>query len=388
MSATLKKFSALALGFFVLYALTAQRGLGWGDSGEFQHWVLDCSGLLCAESFSNSHPLYVWFARLVSGSPLHVTLVSAFFGALSVGGLFLCSRNLPVSVLFGLAHMPWWLSCLAEVQTMNLAFTAFGTLAFLRYLGTGASVWLLTAAFLAGLQLEVHNFALLALPVYAVFFLLRSRSMPVGRIFGLGALAVAVWALGASYWLYSITERGLADVLVGRYGGKVSGFIPESPKLSLFNLAMSAMSFFTPAALVLWNRTGLGKVACGSYGAKAVVALFAVNFAFFARYFVPDQATFALPSLFFAFLFVSGFPMSRSRFAALAAIQMLLPVLALQIARQLPVKENLKLRHKYRDEAAYFALPWKFNENSADRYAAEKTGPWDGYPDCRKAEEK
>ena len=37
----MSRFLSLACGFFALYALTAQRGLGWGDSAEFQDWVLN-----------------------------------------------------------------------------------------------------------------------------------------------------------------------------------------------------------------------------------------------------------------------------------------------------------------------------------------------------------
>lgn len=382
MSATLKRFLGLALGFFLLYALTAQRGLGWGDSGEFQHWVLERTDYVCGQSFSNSHPLYVWFARLFSATPFHVTLVSAFFGALSVGGLFLCTRNLPLSALFGIAHMPWWLSCLAEVQTMNLAFTAFGALAFLRYAKTGSARCLAAAAFLAGLQLQVHNFALLSLPVYAVFFLRRARFLGFAEAVLQGALALGVWAIGAAYWLVSIAERGLGDVLVGRYGGQVSGLVPQSPSLAAFNLALGAMSFFVPAALAWWNRQSVVGVLPSKPETRAAAALFAVNFLFFIRYFVPDQATFALPSLFFAFILAAGFRTSAPRWAALGAMQLLLPLMAWQAAQELSLQDRLKARHKYRDEAAYFALPWKFNDDSADRCARELPGPWNGYPGC------
>ena len=104
---TSSRFLVLALGFFALYALTAQRGLGWGDSAEFQDWILNHAEWICGTQFSNAHPFYVVFCRLVAGTPFAVTLVSAFFGALSVGGLYLCTRQVALSVLFGLSHMLW-----------------------------------------------------------------------------------------------------------------------------------------------------------------------------------------------------------------------------------------------------------------------------------------
>jgi hypothetical protein len=380
----LKYFSALTLGAFVLYALTAQRGLGWGDSGQFQHWVLGCEAALCGASFSNSHPLYVWLARMVSVSPFHVTLVSSFFGALAVGGFYLCSRNLPLSALFASSHMLWWLSCVSEVQTMSLAFTVFGTLAFLRYLESGRSSWLFAAAFISGLHLEVHNFALLPMPVYIVGFLVQAKKMPVARAVAVAVAAAALWAAGAAYWIAAVFDRGLADVLVGAYAAQVAGVIPSSPKLTLFNMMLASMSFLVPVALVWWNRPGAFKGGLATAKGRAIWAIFAVNFIFFIRYFVPDQATFALPSLFFAFLLVSHLKIGVSRFASLALMQIVLPVTAFYAASRLPIAENLKARHMYRDEAAYFALPWKFNDDSADRCAAVTPGAWDGYPAGRK----
>jgi hypothetical protein len=63
-------------------------------------------------------------------------------------------------------------------------------------------------------------------------------------------------------------------------------------------------------------------------------------------------------------------------------MQLLLPLMAWQAAQELSLQDRLKARHKYRDEAAYFALPWKFNDDSADRCARELPGPWNGYPGC------
>ena len=140
-SRALNGFLALSVGFFLLYALTAQRGWGWGDSAEFQDWALNQNAVICGPHFSNAHPLYVCFCRLVAGSPFAVTLVSSFFGAMSVGGLFLCTRRFGLSVVFGLSHMLWWNSCLAEVQAMNLTFTAFETVLLLRFLDRGDWRW-------------------------------------------------------------------------------------------------------------------------------------------------------------------------------------------------------------------------------------------------------
>ena len=375
--AILTKFAVFTLAFFALYALTAQRGLGWGDSGEFQFWVLKRTEILPALSFSNSHPLYICFARLVASTPFHVTLVSSLFGALAVGGFYLCSRNAPLTALFGLSHMLWRMSCLAEVQTMNLAFTAFVTLFILQYLKSGNNRWFVAAAFLSGLQLTVHNFALLQLPAMAVIFLIQLKNAKFG-LWLLQAFAVAAaWAIGAAYWLYAIFTRGVADVLVGKYADKVMGIFPQDMKLTIFNLALSMMSFLIPSMIVWWNRREL-KWKNDTIAWRCVIGLFAVNSFFFIRYFVPDQATFLLPTLFFAFLLLKDVKLPSTRMIPLVIMQILLPLIAYQIASQLPLEQN-RTKHPYRNEAKYFAYPWKFNDDSADRCAELTSIEWNGY---------
>ena len=360
------KFILLFLGFFALYALTAQRGVAWGDSAEFQDWILRETAFVCGPQFSNAHPFYVAFARLVAPTPFAVTLVSAFFGALAVGGLFLCTRRVALAALFGLSQMLWWLSTLAEVQTMSLAFTAFETACLLRARegDTGdadaasaapsprrRALWLSVAALLAGLHLGVHNFALLALPVYAAILV----GLVVRRELRLGAAALVVlcWCAGASVWLYYFATRGALDVLVGSYGAKVAGILPTNLAETAFNFALAALSFFVPGVLVWWAR--------GTWRVERtwVTALFAINALFFVRYFVPDQSQFLLPTLFFAYVLLRRVEVRPSRAAALALMQVVLPVILYLIAVQLPVPEERQARHPGRSDARYFILPWK-----------------------------
>lgn len=358
----LKRFLALFAGFFLLYALTAQRGLGWGDSAEFQDWILNRTDWICGPHFSNAHPLYVALCRLVASTNTGVTLVSAFFGALAVGGLYLCVRKVALAAVFGLTHMLWWNSCLAEVQTMNLAFTAFETLLLLKFVGGGRWAWFGALVLLNGVHLEVHNFALLALPVYAAVFFVCAR----GRQLGLAVPFAALWALGAWGWLWALGTRGAADVLVGNYGAKVAGFLPANFTLTAFNFALSGLSFFAPLAIWWWGRKdgrpdakdGEGAAEYERHKTGWLVALLLINLIFWMRYFVPDQATFLLPTLFFCYLLVAPFELRRKRVIALMAIQVLLPLMAWQVLSAIPVPD-WKTRHGGRNDAAYFALPWK-----------------------------
>lgn len=349
-----KRCLALVFGFFALYALTAQRGPGWSgsDSAEFQAWILHETSLISGPHFSNAHPFYVMFARLIASTPFQVTLVSSCFGALAVGGFFLCAKNLALSILFGLSHMLWWNSCLAEVQTMNLALTVFE--AYFLFSGR-----LTIAALLSGLHLGVHNFTLLNLPVYAVILgWTWWKSNP--RQMRTWLLPVAAFFAGASFWIWNLWTRGPMDVLVGDYGAKVSGLCPTNFTLTAFNLALAALSFFVPVILFYWNYKRPKQFVPSLLlpPNSFVLALFLVNFLFFIRYFVPDQATFLLPSLFFGYLLLSRVELKLNRFMALAAMQMLLPLMAFQVLSQFP-RPDWKTEHEGRNDAAYFALPWK-----------------------------
>lgn len=365
------RFLALVVAFFALYALTAQRGLGWGDSGEFQYRILQCpDGILNGcDSFATAHPLYISFARLLCHTPFQITLLSALFGALAVGGLFLLTRSVALSFLFGLSHMLWWLSCITEVQTMNLAFIVLETILIFKFLDTDKPTWLIIAAFVTGLHLNCHNFALLAAPAFAYLFTRASVKAAV--------CAYVAGCLGAAYWLLAILALGPQNVLVGSYGAQVSGLLPSDLLITGFNIALSSMSFAVPAILAWLGRGNRTETIAN--GKRTVLwILFVTHGLFFIRYFVQDQAMFLLPTLLFAFLLVSRTPIKRTSMIILTAVQLFLPVLVYLTLSQLPTPES-RTKHPYRNDATYFALPWKFHDSSADKCAAEHDGPWNGY---------
>ena len=388
MRRTLVTVLLVAVGFFALYALTAQRGLGWGDSGEFHYRILRCAdGLLGGcDSFATAHPPYVALARLVCSTPYQVTLISSFFGALAVSGFLLCSRNVALTVVFGLSHALWWLSCVAEVYTMSLTCVAFETLFLMRFLDSRKVGWLAALALLNGLHLELHNLALLSVPVYAVA--VGVVLLPVGarRLVASLGLAAVAWAAGASFWLWALVTRGVRDVLVGSYGGQALGLLPDNWTVAGFNLALSGLSFVAPVAILWWTWRAASRPSSAMPVASRVtdvclVALLAVHALFFVRYFIISQFTFVLPTVFFAYLLVARVHLGRTRTVALMALQLLVPLFAWQVLSSLPVPA-WRPRHKYRDEAKYFALPWKAGDDSADRLAAELDEPWNGYPGC------
>lgn len=386
MTKTFKNFTVLALGAFALYALSAQRGLGWGDSGEFQYRILRLSdGLLSGcDSFATAHPLYVALAKLLCSTPFEVTLLSAFFGALSVAGVYCCTKSLPSAVLFGLSHAVWWLSCVAEVYTMSLFFLVAEVFLLGRFM-LKDNRWGAALFFVNGLHLTLHNVALLSLPVYALAALFKLRKTPL-KFRVVFCVAVALfWAAGSSYWLFAFFERGAKDVLFGGYGAEAAGMLPKRWSVAAFNWALSAVSFVVPAFLFKKALKVSSSPAAEVVQMRLIYgALFSVHFLFWVRYFIVSQFTFVLAPLFLFWMIVSTWEFPVKKWVALLVVQLLLPVAVYQVLRQIPVPEWRRSLHPFREEAAYFAFPWKFNDDSADRCAAMIPGEWDGYPGSRK----
>ena len=368
------RFVALFAFFLALYALTAQRGLGWGDSGEFQHWILNGNTAIFSQpGFSNLHPLYLVIARAVCATPFQVTLLSSFSGALAVAGFYLCSRNAAMAILFGLAHCVWWMSCVAEVYTMSLVFIAAETFCLMRFCEKRSGAWLVALAFFNGLHLELHNIAMLAWPVYAAVALaMRTKIRTI-------ITAAAAFAFGACYWLYALVTRGIPDVLYGAYGTQAMGLLPNNWTLAIFNWALGGLSLAIGFAIFCWSaRSRRDSEPWHTSTSWSIAALLVIHFLFWVRYFIISQFTFVLPTVFFLYLLASRRRFGVRAAVLLAAAQIALPIAAYFSLLQIPVP-SWYWSHPHRNDAAYFILPWKFHDDSADRCAAEQGGEWSGY---------
>lgn len=382
----------------ILYFGTAQRAASWQDSGMFQWRVLtgDYAGQL---GLALAHPLYIAAGRLLAGlSQRHLPLLLNAFSGLgmavalaNLAGLTarLTGRRwvgLLTAAMLGVTHTAWWLSTIAEVYTWNVA-------------GLTAELWLLAAllqrprwqslaglALVSGLDLCVHNFALLPLPVYlgaAVVLVARGR-LPARAL----AIAAAAYVLGAGLYLGMTVELAVrtGDVagavrsaLFGNYQAQVLNVAQRSANLKA-NAALSAMNFINlllPLALVGWaslRRLGGPLAACLS-----LITL--VEGAFFLRYPVPDQFTFILPTLVMIALAAGlgvGRLAERGRRWRIAVASACLACIAAQpgffaVAPALMARAGVSAQREralpYRDEARYWLVPWKHDERSAQRFA-------------------
>lgn len=402
----MKKYTPLLIfaAFAIMYMSLAQRGLSWQDSGEYQARVLtgDIAGFT---GLARAHPIYICAANAWSACfppSLKLWAISSFSGigaALSLGLLFTLVKRFTSSSLasflavipVGLSHMMWWLSSVAEVYTWSLAAMGAELLLLLLYLENGRRSSLAgVALFLVnGLHFGIHNFALIDLAVLAGVVAVTEcrRRAPVLALGTFGA-GMAFWLIGASPILSlafknlsagaSFSDTLLSLLFGNGYEARVLSLAPANMKIFLANMALAAISFANPLWLGCFaRRTGKCASKPGSrFFAYSVLALLILHFVFWIRYFVPDQATFVLPTLYLA-AFFAGLGFARAQINAWKSIQLLalgaftsvfVPMIAAQALQLGAFKVQRARELPFRNETAYWILPWKVGEDSAERF--------------------
>ncbi|MCP4375565.1 MAG: DUF2723 domain-containing protein, partial [bacterium] len=387
------------LVFSLLYGLTAQRGVSWQDSGMFQWRVLngDYVGKL---GLALGHPLYIAAGQLLKYIPIgtlagRLNFFSGVGMAVALANLamvltLLTGRRwvgLLIAAMLSVSHAVWWLSTISEVYTWSVA-------------GLTAELWLLVVlmrrpswrpviglAFVSGLGISLHNFALLPLPVYFVLVVvLICRRRLSGWVL---APATAAWLAGVSVYLgfviqYAIATGDVADAIQSALFGKYTAQVLNTSGVSgnfKANMALSALSFVSmlgPLAIIGWfrMRRKVGGALAAVLGAVTVIEVL-----FFIRYPVPDQFTFILPTLVMIAL-SAGIGLSvlsdSSRRVRVCAVLLCVASVLLQPAMyaagptlldgaRVRIKRGRKL--PFRDEMRYWLVPWKQNEDSAERFS-------------------
>lgn len=429
---------AVLVAFCLLYAFTAQRGVSWQDSGEFQYRVL-VGDYHWHSGIARAHPLYILLARgfaagfapasrfhainLLSGLGMSVAL--AFLAALIVELTRSRWRALLAVVLLGSAHMGWWMATIAEVYTWSLAGLIAEIFLVWRYVTTRQGRWLVLLFAVNGLHASIHNNALLNLPVHLALLVGHWRSGGRGR--GAASWAAAVessgpaaggaanrwvlpagammaWLAGASMlvglvvqevWRTGQLLEVMQSLLFGTgYQAQVLGLQSPEWRQVGANLALAGLSLLNPG----WLLAGIG-LCRARIGAlrKPLLALTLLHGLFWIRYFVPDQSTFVLPSLGLLAIWAGVGCGHRATAGGAASgardhtLMRLLPqtwrgglvtiLLGLLSAAGLPwllshtaaaagrdVRRSRQL--PFRNEARYWVVPWKQNEDSAARFVA------------------
>lgn len=399
-------YAAVFFCFLAIYAATAQRGVSWQDSGEFQYRIL-AGDYQWNSGIARAHPLYILMARGFVALFPHKTCFYAmnlFSGvglacalALLAGAVMRLTSSVRAAALavcvLGFAHMAWWLGTVAEVYTWSLAFLMAEVLCLARYSEGRDGRWLVALFGVNGLHWSLHNAALLGLPVYGLLLVLeawRRRRASAAVVIG----SVAAWSLGGSMIVWQAAKLWLGagdpavvlkSVLFGDgYGPQVLGTAGFALDRWAANMALAAVSFLNPC----WWFAGGGFVGGSEGGLRTfrtwLAALTLLHGVFWIRYFVADQATFVLPTLGLLAIAVGlGYRKleagkrrwNGARWAALAAAGIVLatagPWAIGVVARRTGVDVTRARDLPFRDEMRYWLVPWKQDETSAARFVAE-----------------
>ena len=428
----------LAFGFLCLYALTAQRGVSWQDSGVFQLRIL-YRDLYGTDGIALAHPLYVLLTHAICAlfgdffsieAPTAANIASGIWMAMALWLFHDCAMRLSRSraaamlatLTLGFSHLAWWLSTIAEVYTLSLCLLLAEARCVIRLLqGERSRRLFVGAAAFSGLGFAVHNFALLSLPVTVGAIAIsiarqwhnNNARISVPSFLLKTALLFVVWASCAGLVLCPALKllaggvapgQALSELLVGKYGTQVAGRSSLPIGMTIANFGIAAISLLSPcwlAGAVALRRsfgraTSLGGfVRAISPAVRYTIAIFIVHALFALRYRVPDQALFLLPTLSFAALLLAPL-LSRIGKCGLLAPALLavatvvygvaMPIAANAVLHLPPLQNRIVASRSrilpFRDEVRYWALPWKHDESSAERFAAAAIAAMDAKGDA------
>lgn len=396
--------------FSVLYLLTAQRSVSWQDSGMFQWRIItgDYRGNL---GLALAHPLYIALGRLClllpgSNPTFTINSVSAIAMAIALANILVISSVLSGRKLIGIAtaailsvsHTAWWLATIAEVYTMQLAFFTSELFALILLLKNPCCLRAVFLFFLSGVDLSVHNLALLPLPVYLT---VTAIVLHKNNLLRASCLAIPLAYIAGAFPLLGITVQDIAangdilKTLSSTLFGSV--YFP-----AVFNTRLSGDYFRINAGLIVLNFANITlpcavvgwfgfKKNLGALLASAYAAITFVEFLFVARYPVPDQFTFFLPTLaMFGIASAVGIGellqksiLWRRLIIAGCMLSVLLPPFVYACLPDIVRSHSSAVRRPrelpFRDEARYWIVPWKHNERSAELFA--RTALMEAAPD-------
>ncbi len=400
----------LAALFACLYMATAQRGIAWQDSGILQIRVL-FGDLTWRIGLASAHPLYIQAARafarfaLDPANPRLPFVINCFSGlcaALSVAVLYRIAAELTSSrkaaalaaTAYGLAHMPWWLATIAESYHLSALLIGAETLTAIKVLKRGPSLRLtLAAGIFAGFGFATHNLSLISLPFLLAVILVRAAPHGHGSLLRHLFYFATPWFLCSELyvkWFHSEPmsfEGFVSDVLFGDYRAEVTGAATAPAGITAANLAIMSLSLLSPcwaaglAAVARHlrhpRRAAAAIRARFSAPVAYVAALLVVHSAFLLHYRIADQALFLLPSLLLASALLAipltGIRSPRKLAAATAACAVAVPIAVNAVLHLPPLAARINATRARllpgRDEIRYWAIPWKFDENSADAFA-------------------
>jgi len=384
----------------ILYGGSASRGIQWQDSGAYvlrvvRHQPISELGLAL------SHPLHHWICRGVSSlgvvsPPFAASLVSAFFGAATIAGVFGCvlaltqcrrSAALAAASLM-LANTFWQMAALAEVYTITTAFLAGECWCLIALARSSRMRWLVFAALLNGLGVSNHLQSGLTTPILAAIavYLFFHRRLRLLTAFGV----LLAWLLGAGLYGFYVARDLIATgdlsatIHSALFGTRFADNVLNasfSPRLFAVSLGFLLLGFpnLTLVAFVRSFQKDVRNI-IPRLARRAMLAGMAIHFLFVARYSVVDQYTFLLPTFVYIAIF-SGTGFARfAKPTASRVCRMTLPAAAVlllitpgwyalipAVGGRYDFLSGHAHKKPYRDDYEYLFIPWAVVEQSAAR---------------------
>lgn len=391
-------FLVCAVLGFALYYFTAMPGVGWQDCAMFQYrvWRSDLKGEL---GLALAHPLYILLAKGVTWLPVgnfafRVNLFSATCGALSLGFCALLLWRLTASVLaaavgtmvLAVSHTFWIHAVLAEVYDLYALLLIVELLLVATFIERRKPIWLVLALLINGLNLTVHDLALLHWPAYLGLIAWAWRQQIISAKHVL--LGVVAFLIGSALYTSLIVAAivngqpllsAIKEALTGRYySGAALAIRFNVVQQVEKSLLYFVLNFPTPLILLApcgvywcWRNRSLRWFALFAGG------IFVVDFLFAFRYLVADAYKFFTPDYVIFALFIGlavphvGKP-SLSKtviFCLFALVPIAVYEAAPSLLRQAGVSLGVSREIRLRDNFEYFIRPRKNGDDGAERFA-------------------
>jgi len=386
---------------FALYALTANKGPQWQDSGEQQIRMME-GRIEHMHGIALMHPVHFYLGRwayllLPIEAGFAITLVSAFAAAIALANLNLLLAWCNVSAVarccavggLMLAHTFFEHATHTESYMLVAALLTTEWLLLAAFLRSQRWPWLVFLFFVNGLGIANHMLATLATPVYAVVFtcfLLRrdKNKVPLGSM---AAIPLA-WLVGLTPLLmvmYDDYQQGhdlIATLKSTAFGTYANDVVNTRVSLKGVGLAMGFCGYNFPNVLLPLVPVGLiaGRRKLPRLLYVSLLTQAAIYGLFVIRYSIVDQYSyFFVVYLFFAVFAAVGFDTVRLRlqptlarwFGLLAAISVAItPLIYMATAATLEARGMLRgmVGNKpYRNGYQAFFVPWGAGDDHVDQ---------------------
>jgi len=401
------QWSLIFIFVLALYTVTLAPDLTWQDQGEYQVHVAHCI-LNRPGDVVRVHPLYIITAHYLGRLGLFnyayaANLVSAIFTAVTVANIYLLLFRLVdriwpavlAALTFALAHSVWFLGVQAQTYGMANAAMTTGLLFALAYQKSQKAEYLLWMGFAFGLGISVHLMSQIAFAVIMVWLLtgcIRKRvsiwAFPAVVLFWTAGACLLWMAMALEYHRSGDWAATLQSTIWGKWGAAVFN-LGDLPRLIKRSAQFFVLNFPTPLVLlavpgIIFSFTRFNNIVM----ARLLLSLTIIYGLFALRYDIPNQNNFFLPMYLFVSIYIGlGFAYTFRRqlifWGMVTAVLLLSIPPAYVVISNYASEESLDLgtnRHiPYRDEYAYYLLPWQHQQTGPRRFAEAtlKSAPQD-----------